>query len=276
MYVQKSEIEKKALQCLKKGKNKLSAQIALGIAAFEDGRVDQALAFYKKALLINAESPEANTGIGITFARSGDRKNALKYLQKAYKLNPNCGLLANWLADAYFDSGDLDRAVKYYQQAISLNNLDSNAHNDMADVFRLKGDYNKAIELYDKTLEIDPLDTNAMLEKAQCLLQIKNEEAALNIFDTLISKFPSSRDCATAVVIKATILLKQKKYSKALELLKMALDFYPFNKTVLFQAALCAFHLNEKEQTRAWLIKILEMTPDDRRARSLLAKVDEA
>ena len=151
--------------------------------------------------------------------------------------------------------------------------MDSNAHNDMADVYRLKGEFRKAIEFYDKTVSIDPLDTNAMLEKAQCLIQMKQMKEAEEQLDFLIEGFPSSRDTATAIVIKATLQIREKKYAPAYDLLLRALEYFPFNRAVLFQAALTAYFLKKYQQAENFLKKILEMTPDDKRARALLKKV---
>lgn len=273
MPAKQSEIVKKAKICLKNGENQLSAQIALGIAAFESGSVSEAIKFYGKALKIDSDSPEANAGIGISFARQGDLKKAIEHLQQAVDKNPGCGMLANWLADAYFDSGELDRAIEYYSSAIRLNAMDSNAHNDMADVYRLKGDFVRALELYEKTLQIDPLDTNAILEKAQCLVQLKKDTEALITLDSLIHGYPSSRDCATAIVIKGTLNLKAGKSKVALDNFKQALEYFPFNRSVLFQAAVSAIKSEKKDEAAVFLQKILDMTPDDKRALVLMKKV---
>lgn len=273
MVVNTTEIVKKAKNCLKKGEQKLSAHIALGIASFEDGLVSDAIANYRKALQINADSPEANAGIGISYARIGDLPQALCFLKRAFELSPACGMLANWLADVHFDLGNFDQAINYYSEAIRLDAMDSNAHNDMADVFRIRGDFTKALEHYEKAVQIDPLDTNAMLEKAQCLVQLGRDQEAMQALDDLIRGFPSSRDCATALVVKGTLNSRQSRDADALNNFKQALEFFPFNRTVLFQTAVCAAKQQKNSEAEAFLQRILELTPDDRRAQALLKKV---
>ncbi|MBU1105426.1 MAG: tetratricopeptide repeat protein [Candidatus Riflebacteria bacterium] len=268
-----AEITKKANACLRQGKNKVNAEIALGIACFENGEIEAAIQHYKKALKYHSNSAEAHAGMGISAARTGNLKDAVKHLHKAYELNPDCGLLANWLADAYFDNGDLDKAIEYYSEAISKNATDSNAHNDMADAYRLKGDHQKAFELYQKTLHIDPLDTNAMLEMAQCQVQMNHQDAALSSLETLIKNFPSSRDSATAMVICGTILSRQGDYNVASNWFEQALEFFPFNRPVLFQSAICAMKLGKCDLCIKHLKKILEIDPSDNRAVVLLKKV---
>lgn len=271
-----ADIIKKATACLRQGKNKVNAEIALGIASFENGDIEAAIKHYQKALKSQNDSAEAHAGMGISQARVGNLDLAISHLQQAYELNPDCGMLANWLADAWFDKGSLDRAIDYYSEAIRNNATDSNAHNDMADAYRLKGDYQKAFELYHRTLQIDPLDTNAMLEMAQCQTQMNLPEEALQTLEDLIANFPSSRDSATAMVICATILFEKDDFNKAGAWFDRALKFFPFNRPVLFQSAVCALKQGLNAKCREHLKRILDLDPSDNRAAALLKKVAKA
>jgi len=271
-----ADIVKKANACLRQGKNLVNAEIALGIASFENGNIETAIKHYEKALKHNQKSAEAHAGMGISQARAGNLDQAIKHLQQAYDLSPECGLLANWLADAWFDKGDLDRAIEYYSEAIRNNASDSNAHNDMADAYRLKGDYSKAADLYRRTLKIDPLDTNAMLELAQCQAQMNKPEDALQTLKSLIENFPSSRDSATAMVVCATILIEKGDFNGASAWMERSREFFPFNRPVLFQSAVCALKQGKTDKCCEHLRRILELDPSDNRAAALLKKVSAA
>jgi tetratricopeptide (TPR) repeat protein len=267
------EIIKKATGCLRQGKNTVSAEVALGIAYFEKGNIEKAIHHYLNAVARDEKSAEAHAGLGISYGRKGNLDKTVVHLSRALELAPECGMLSNWLADAYFDQGDLDQAMRYYAQAIRCNASDSNAHNDMADVFRLKGDYASAIGFYEKTLEIDPLDTNAMLERAQCLVQLGQHEKALEALHALILNFPASHDCAAAKVVCGALYLQRHNYGEALVWLDQALEHFPFNRIALFQAAVAAMKLHRYSESAAYLQKILDLDPDDSRARSLMQKV---
>lgn len=267
------EIVKKAKSCLRQGKNPVSAHVALGIASFEEGDAARAILHYQKAVCLSDSCAEAHSGLGISYAKLGQLDKALKHLLQAFKLSPECGLLANWLADAFFDNGDFDEAIRFYTEAIRLNASDSNAHNDMADVYRIKGDYAGAIELYDKTLSIDPHDTNAMLEKAQCLIQLERNDEAVICLLRLIKDYPASRDSATATVICGTLYFRTGNFSEAFTFLQKSLEFFPFNRTILFQSAVCAEKIHRCDESVALLKRILELDPSDQRASTMLKKV---
>jgi len=267
------EIVKKAKSCLKQGKKPVSAQVALGIASFEEGDVARAVQHYQKAIAMCESSAEAHSGLGISYGRLGNLDKALEHLARAFELSPECGLLANWLADAFFDKGNFDEAVKFYTEAIRLNASDSNAHNDMADVYRIKGDYSGAIELYDRTLGIDPHDTNAILEKAQCLIQLEKNDEAVKCLRHLIDSYPASRDSATATVICGTLYFRDGNFSEALKFLQKSLELFPFNRTILFHSAVCAEKNARYSESINFLNRILELDSSDHRASTMLAKV---
>lgn len=274
MQVTSAEIIKKAKSCIRQKRNLVSAQVAMGIALFEQGDIQEAIKHYSKAISLDEYSAEANAGLGISYARLHDREKSLLHLEKALKLSPECGLLANWLADAHFDMGQFDKAIELYSLAISIDSSDSNAHNDLADVYRLKGDYESALGLYKKTLAIDPYDTNAMLEMAQCQIKLNKISEAQQWLSHLIEKFPGSRDCATALAVTGSLQLQNGQSEEAYNSFVRAVKFFPFNCQLLFQAAICANKVGKPAECKVFLKKILDLNPDDKRALALLKKVD--
>ncbi len=142
----------------------------------------------------------------------------------------------------------------------------------MADAFRLKGDFSTAVKMYDRALAIDPGDTNALLEKAQCLIQLQKPEEAMQVLSTLIESFPTSRDRATAMVVYGTLLQKAGRTAEAGRWFENALDFFPFNRQVLFQAATCALDTGDKVRYTNYLQKMIDLNPADEMAAALMQK----
>jgi tetratricopeptide (TPR) repeat protein len=266
-------IIKTAKSCLRNKKNELSAHIALGIVSFEANKLQEAQTHYERALTINKKSAEAHAGLGMVHSRLSNNAQVIEHLSLAYKYAPDCGLLANWLADAYYDSGMLDEAISLYSEALKHDATDGNAQNDMADAYRLKKDYKTAILMYDRALAIDPHDTNAMLEKAQCLIQLNELAEALSCLNHLIKEYETSRDSASARVVAGALLEKLGRHSEAYELLKSSLVFFPYNKMVLFNCALCGYRLGKMDEAEELVGRILQMNPDDGRAKLLLQRL---
>ncbi len=270
MGLTSEDIIRKASRCLKKGENKVAAEVALGIALYENGDLVGAVHHFRRGIANDAACAEGHAGLGISLAQTGDLEKSFFHLEKAWQLSPDCGLLANWLADAYFDKGEYESAIKLYQEALRLDADDNNAQNDMADAYRLKGDFAMAVKMYDRALAIDPGDTNAILEKAQCLIQLNDSETALRVLRDLIDGFPASRDRATAMVVYGTLLQKSGQIEDAGRWYESALEFFPYNRQVLLQAAICAAETGEQERSKTFLQRILEITPGDEKATQLL------
>ncbi len=111
MGLTSEDIIKKASHCLKKGINKVNAEVALGIALYEKGDMEKAVQHYRRAVSIDADCAEAHAGLGISLARTNEKDQSCLHLEKAWQLSPDCGLLANWLDDALYDQGNFDRAI---------------------------------------------------------------------------------------------------------------------------------------------------------------------
>lgn len=273
MAYSREVIIKTAKSCLRRKEKELSAHIALGIVSFESAKLKEALVHYERALTLDDKSPEAHAGLGMVYSRLSNNSKVIEHLEQAYKYAPDCGLLANWLADAYYDSGQLDRAIALYSEALNHDASDSNAQNDMADAYRLKKDYETAILMYERTLAIDPHDTNAMLEKAQCLIQLNCLDEALACLNHLIKNYETSRDSASAMVVAGALLEKLGRHNEAYELLKGSLGFFPYNKMVLFNCALCGYRLGKLDEAEELVGRILQMNPSDGRAKILLQRL---
>jgi tetratricopeptide (TPR) repeat protein len=84
-----------------------------GNEAFETGKYDDALNYYKDALTDDPESPEAHYNLGNAFYKLGDYDSALEEYLKAGKLDPE-------MADAYYNSGNAVFKMERYEDALKL------------------------------------------------------------------------------------------------------------------------------------------------------------
>lgn len=64
------------------------ALVKQGNVFYGEGRLDEALVLYKKALALNPNNFFAYMNCGYVFAAKGDNKTALVYLEKAYSIQP--------------------------------------------------------------------------------------------------------------------------------------------------------------------------------------------
>jgi hypothetical protein len=63
-----------------------------GNALYQQGRLDEAIIYYRKAISMNTSNSYAYMNCGYAYAAKGDNKSALPYLEKAYSLQPEAEL----------------------------------------------------------------------------------------------------------------------------------------------------------------------------------------
>src|ERR1700676_519389 len=106
--------------------------IAKALAAHQQGKLDDAAAFYVQILKTNPADFNAMHLLGVVHLQSGRTEHGVELIQTAVRLNPN-------VADAYNNLGNglrilkrLNEALANYDQAIALNPRHADAFNNRA------------------------------------------------------------------------------------------------------------------------------------------------
>jgi tetratricopeptide (TPR) repeat protein len=93
----------------------------LGYSAWSQGRSEEGLRWYAKALELDPENANALNGMGYLLACEGkDGARALTFCRKAVDKVPDNPAYRDSLAWAYFKLGFLDEAKKHIERALSL------------------------------------------------------------------------------------------------------------------------------------------------------------
>ena len=103
----------------------------LGILAAREGKTDEAIACFQKALQFNAENPVALQNLGNAYRQKKDWPNAKDALERALALRPDDAESNYSLAMVYAQTDDTDHAYDYLKKALearpaypeALNNL---------------------------------------------------------------------------------------------------------------------------------------------------------
>lgn len=146
------KVSENALNALNRGKD-----------LHTEGKLDEAIKEYDRALAIDANLEYAYFYRGLAYQIKGDYEKAIADLTQAIRLNPNYGIAYGIRGNAYNGKGDYDRAIADFIQAIRLNPNDSLAYNNRGVSYFNKKDYEKAIADYTQVIRLnlnDPLAYN--------------------------------------------------------------------------------------------------------------------
>ena len=93
----------------------------LGVALFEMGRIDEAIAQYEKGLKLEPGNVKLLNNMSIALVDKGMPDYALTYAEMALKIQPLNGDIHNSIGEIYFKKGDYSTAAKYFIEAITIN-----------------------------------------------------------------------------------------------------------------------------------------------------------
>jgi tetratricopeptide (TPR) repeat protein len=145
------------------------AHYDLGLALANQGRPDEALVQYRKALAIDPHHVNAQTNVAIIFMTRGQFGEAMALYRSALKSDPRSAELHNNMAYALACQGRFPEAIPEYQKALELDPRCAMAHSKYGTILARQGRFDAAIAHYRSALEVQPDDTEARYHLAWLL-----------------------------------------------------------------------------------------------------------
>jgi len=128
----------------------------LGMALQLQGKPQEAIENYTKALDIDPDSANANYNMAMTLRSQGKFDRALDYYRRAMELSPDN-------AEVYYNIGvtlsmkqEYDDATAHYLKAIAIKPDFANAHKDLGKIHVIQADFQRAVISFTEALKYDP------------------------------------------------------------------------------------------------------------------------
>jgi tetratricopeptide (TPR) repeat protein len=152
-----------AIAILSNGPRLLSAEVMravtehnLGAALQSDGRFDEAMVHYKRALAIKPDYAPAYNNLASTLRARGQLAEAVATYQEALRLRPDYPEAHYNLANALLDEGKPDEAVDHFERALQSIGGSADVHNNLGIALSNKGRLDDAIAEFRRALQLDP------------------------------------------------------------------------------------------------------------------------
>ena len=134
---------------------------SLGRAYQDQGRLQEAIRNYKKAIEIYPGNYKAYHNLGVVYAGQGALKEAVANYKRAVDINPAFVDAQFNLGNIYHNQGLLEEAVQQYRKVTELDPADFEARNNLGVAYAKQGKMDKAIVQWEKVLMIDPQNKSA-------------------------------------------------------------------------------------------------------------------
>ena len=132
------------------------AEYNLGTALLRKAQVDEAILHCERAVAMRPTDPDAQVCLGDALFQKGRINDAIAHYQKAVMLRPDDFLARYGLGHALLQKGELDSAIQACRTALMIRPGDADCHTTLAIALEEKGDSAQAIQHYEKALELAP------------------------------------------------------------------------------------------------------------------------
>ena len=136
--------------------NNTVAENNLGEALEQNGRPDEAMGWFQKALDAQPTYAEAQGNLGNLLLQKGKLDDALAHLKQAAQLNPSDAKFHSNLGNGLRQAGRLPDAVAELQMAVAMRPDNADFHYNLALALFQEGQVAEAGEQFAKTLELLP------------------------------------------------------------------------------------------------------------------------
>ncbi len=196
--------------------------LLMGDVYFSLGGYGAAFTSYNR--YIESEGPDfhAFQMMGECALKSGDKVTAMYYLEKALRLEPDAGDIYLALAEAHASIRDYPAAIDALKDAaLTLKNPSANLYFYLGQLYELNEQKMSAIRAYEEGLSMAPKRREYYLRIAELYEQDGSDYLAIL---TLEEAIRAGLDNGMIRLERGRLYFEQKRYDKALEEFKLALN----------------------------------------------------
>lgn len=163
---------------------------ALGLLAFNQGKLPFALQCIEAAIAVNGKVALYHRNIGEMYRRAGQLEKSAAAGRRAVKLAP-ADLDAHYnLGLACTDARDYKKAIECYRRALKLDPRHNLSWNNLGSALEQQGDKAAALEAYEKAVAIDPRHAEAQNNAGAIYSEQGRLDAARAAFQAAIDARP--------------------------------------------------------------------------------------
>jgi serine/threonine-protein kinase len=130
----------------------------LGLALYEAGQVEEAIAACRQATVLEPKNFKAHNNLGMALAAQGKVAEAITEHRQAIALDPKYATAHTNLGIALVAQGKVAEAITEHRQAIALDPKDAKAHNNLGNALKEQGKVAEGITEYRQAIALDPKD----------------------------------------------------------------------------------------------------------------------
>jgi len=159
-----------------------------------DGRTEDAIGFYRRALEQSPRYVDAHTDLAVALAREGSLAEAITHLEQALALDPTADDAENDLGVALVQQGHVNEAIPHYQRALELDPDNADAQTNWGNALVRLGRQSEAIEHYQAAIRARADNADAEQNWGVALAQQGRYAEAARHFEHVLALRPNQSE----------------------------------------------------------------------------------
>lgn len=204
--------------------NYAAAHINLGVAVGSQGKLDESIGYFRRAIQLDPDSSVAQTNLGIALGIKGKLNESIFYLRQALQAEPDSAVIHTALGVALRENGNLEEAISHFRQALQLDPHSAKLYNNLGVALRLQGKLDDAINHFRQALQLEPNSVKVRYNLAGALQAQGSLEEALAEYQRVLE---SKQQEADIRCIMGDILVQLNRRQDAVTQYREALKVNP-------------------------------------------------
>ncbi len=230
----------------------------LGLLLADQGDTNKAIFHYKEALRISPDSALAHNNLGIALEAQGKTDEAIFQYGEALRLNPGYAKAHNNLGTLLAVQGKIDEAARHLSDALRADPYYAEAHYNMGKILADQGRIHEAIARYAEAIRLDPDDPSAYTNMGVALLRVGRKKEAMAHFRNALQKDP---DHAEALANLKNISAEQEKIKRAMTDVQERLRLVPDQPDLHYELGNLCQQIGESDKAIVHYRKALSIHP---------------
>ncbi len=122
------------------------AELNLGEAVYKQGKAEEAIAHFRRALQIQPNEATINGSLGVALLTTGQRDEAMARLRASLQINPNQASIHSSLGVALLEAGQAEESLAHLRTAVAIAPDDGDAHYNLGNTLREMGRAKEAVD----------------------------------------------------------------------------------------------------------------------------------
>lgn len=244
---------------ISKNPNASIAQVNLGVLLRRQGRLEEAIAHFSKALQANPQHEGAHNNLGLALYEIGRLDEAISHYDRAIEIKPNYAVAHHNLGLAYVRQGKPGKAIDHFSRALQAKPDYPEAYDQLGMALWDQGKVNEAITSLSKALQIKPDYAEGHSNLAIVLAKTGDSEAAMHHFSQALQ---IQADFAEAHYNLGLLLYEEGSLQDAIRHFSRALRIKPEYVDAHHNLALALAKKGQIDEAISHFSEALKIKPD--------------